>query len=99
MAMLTDAQKKQLKRVGHSLKPVVMVGAGGMSDGVIDEVGKALEVHELIKIRVRVGDRAKRDEIIKEIGESTNAFVVQRIGNMALLFRENENDPKVLLPE
>jgi RNA-binding protein len=95
---LSESQKKHLRGLGHALKPVVMVGDAGLSDAVRDEFESSLEHHELIKVRVKVGDRAERDRIIGSLCESAQAELVQRIGNMALLYRENPEKKRILLP-
>ena len=92
---LSESQKKHLRGLGHALKPVVMVGDAGLTDSVLAEYRSALEHHELIKVRVKVGDRGMRDEVIGRLCDAGEAVLVQRIGNMALLYRENpEKDVK-----
>ena len=59
---------------------------------------QTLAHHELIKVRVRVGDRKARDAIIGEMCEKSGAALVQRVGNMALLYRENPEKKKIVLP-
>ena len=95
---LSESQKKHLRGLGHELKPVVMVGDAGLTDAVRAEFESSLDHHELIKVRVRVGDRAERDRIIASLCESTNAELVQRTGNMALLYRENPEKKRIPLP-
>lgn len=96
--MLTEHQKKHLRGLGHKLKPVVMVGDAGLSASLLEEYERTLDHHELIKVKVRVGDRAARDGIIDELCEKSGAELVQRIGNTALLFRRNPEKERVLLP-
>ena len=86
---LSEHQKKFLRGLGHDLKPLVMVGDAGLSDAVRAEYESTLSHHELIKVRVRVGDRDARDKIIKKLCEDSSALLIQRIGNVALLFRQN----------
>ena len=96
---LSESQKKFLRGLGHGLKPVVMIGDAGLTDGVRAEFESSLEHHELIKVRVKVGDRDERDRIIMALCDSGSAELVQRIGNMALLFRENpEKKKRIQLP-
>ena len=59
---LTETQCKHLRGLGHSLKPLVLVGSSGLSQRVVAEVNGTLDHHELIKVRVRSGDRKERDE-------------------------------------
>jgi RNA-binding protein len=94
---LSESQSKYLRRRGHALKPVVMIGAGGATDAVLAELNQALEHHELVKIRVRATDREARDELLHRIVDAANATLVQRIGHVALVYRAAD-EPKIALP-
>ena len=91
---LTEQQKKTLRGLGHTLKPVVLVGAGGLSQSLLDEFERSLEHHELMKVKVSAGDRAERDAIIETLCEHGGAELVQRVGNVGLLFRRRRNKSK-----
>ena len=95
---LSEAQKKFLRGLGHQLKPVIMVGDAGLTDAVLSEFVSTIEHHELIKVRVRAGDRKVRDEIINELCQKGTARLVTRIGNVALVYRRNEEKPGIPLP-
>ena len=95
---LSVHQKKYLRRLGHALKPVVMTGSAGVSEALLAELDGALEHHELVKVRVRAGDRTIRDGMIASLCEQTGAQLVQRIGHVALLYRPREEDPAITLP-
>lgn len=86
---LSNEQKKAYRSIGHTLNPVVTVAGQGLSPGVMEEMNRALNDHELIKVKVSVGDREVRDAVIAELLQSTGAELVQRIGNIALLLRRN----------
>lgn len=96
--VVSEAQKKQLRGRGHKLKPIVTVGDAGLSESLVEEFNASLNHHELMKIRVRVGDRSARDAIIAELCTMSGAELVQRIGNVALLFRENPEKKKKKKP-
>lgn len=96
--MLTDAQKKHLRRLGHDRKPIVLAGKGGVGAALIAEIDRALTDHELVKIRARAGDRSERDSIIASLAQATRAELVQRIGHVALFYRPNPEKPGILLP-
>jgi len=97
--MLSEHQKKHLRGLGHQLKPVIIVGDAGLSDSLFDEYERTLEHHELIKVKVRLGDRSERDALIASLCERSSAELVQRIGNVALVFRANPDKNKILLPK
>ncbi len=94
---LSESQKRQLRRLGHKLKPVVIIGANGLTPAVNDEVAIALERHELIKVRVNAADRESRDTMITTLCADNDAELVQRIGHVALIFRRNKEKPRVTL--
>lgn len=96
---LTEAQKKRLRTRAHDLKPVVMVGQHGMKDTILEEITSALDHHQLIKVKLSVGDRDLRDEIIGQIVAYSQSQLIQRIGNMAILYRRNPDRPDLLKQE
>jgi len=95
---LSESQKKFLRGLGHELKPVIMVGDAGLTESLFNEFCSTIEHHELIKVRVRVGDRERRDGIISELCEKGSAELVTRIGNIALVYRRNEEQQQIPLP-
>ena len=95
---LSESQKKFLRGLGHQLKPVIMIGDAGLTDSVMSEFKSTIEHHELIKVRVRAGDRKVRDEIIRDLCSKGEAALVTRIGNVALVYRRNEEKPGIPLP-
>ncbi|MBM95706.1 MAG: ribosome assembly RNA-binding protein YhbY [Oceanospirillaceae bacterium] len=87
----TNEQKKAYRTIGHSLKPIVSVASKGLTENVLEELNRALDDHELIKIKIAVGNREARDLVLKSIVTETRADLVQQIGNVALLLRKNPN--------
>jgi RNA-binding protein len=95
---LSEKQKKHLRRLAHALHPLVSLGNAGLTDGVVAELDGALAHHELVKVSVRIGDRDAREEALKELARRTSAVLVQRVGNVGVLYRRGEGLAKVLLP-
>ena len=95
---ITSAQKKFLRQQAHHLKPIVWAGQQGITENLINEIEQALEQHELIKIKLRLGEREERDAGIEEICDKTNAASVQRVGNILTLYKKNEEKPLIKLP-
>lgn len=95
---LNEKQKKYLRKLAHEKKPVVITGAGGISDGVVAETDGALAHHELIKVRVNAEEREERQAMIEALTERTGSVLVQRIGHIAVLYRPAEK-PKITLPQ
>ncbi len=97
MRELSVEQRKYLKGLAHSLKPVVMIGAQGLTEAVIKETGHALAAHELIKVRVLGDDRAAREAWFGELCAAVDAAPVQHIGKLLLLYKSAEK-ARIKLP-
>ncbi|MBT8149098.1 MAG: ribosome assembly RNA-binding protein YhbY [Pseudomonadales bacterium] len=90
---LSNDKKKHLRQIGHALKPVLTVGDNGLSDNVLSELDRALEDHELIKVKLRSDDKAA---LIKQLIAKSGAELVQSIGHVALVYRPAKKpDPKL----
>ena len=95
---LSEPQKKYLRGLGHKLNPVIMVGDAGLSESLLAEYDRTLAHHELIKVSLRVGDRDVRDGMIAELVERSGGHLVQRVGNVALIYCENPEKRRIRLP-
>jgi RNA-binding protein len=89
MNPLTQKQKKILKQIAHSRKPIVLLGSAGLTDNILASLDEALQRHELVKVKIAAGDRTERDNIIQTLLENSKSELVQRVGNIATLFRRN----------
>ena len=95
---LSESQKKYLRGLGHDLKPLIMVGDAGLSTALLAEYESTLAHHELIKVRVKAGDRPSRDKMIDELCSGSGAALVQRVGSIALLYRSNPDKQRIRIP-
>ncbi|HEV7611490.1 MAG TPA: ribosome assembly RNA-binding protein YhbY [Steroidobacteraceae bacterium] len=96
---LTEKQKKHLRRLAHPLSPIVMLGNAGLTDGVVNELDRALTDHELVKVSARIGERSARNAVLDELAARTSSTLVQRIGNVGVLYRARKHLSKILLPD
>ena len=94
---LSTKQKQHLKGLAHSLKPVVLRGANGLTEAVLAEIEIALNHHELIKVKVASEDRETKNLIIEAIVRETGAEKVQVIGKTLVMYRQTE-ERKIELP-
>ncbi len=94
---ITQSQRRHLRKLAHHLKPVVIIGNAGLSEGVLGEIDTALAHHELIKVRVNAADRDERQAMIERIAQATGADWVLSIGHVAAFYRAAEK-PKIVLP-
>jgi RNA-binding protein len=84
------SKKQALKEKAHHLKPVVLLGAKGLTTAVVDETHQALKAHELIKIKLKGLDKDQKKKTALELCEQLQAELIQLIGNTAVIYRKNE---------
>lgn len=94
---LTSKQVRALRALAHHLKPVVHVGALGMTSAVVEKTKDELKNHELIKVRIE-GDRDEVQRIAHALADATSAVLAQRIGKVAILYRKRKKDSVIRLP-
>ncbi len=94
---LTGKQRRALRARAQRLKPLVIVGEAGVSDGVLEEIRRCLAHHQLLKVRVNAADRAQREGLIERIRTAIDAELIARVGHVATLFRANPKRPPIPL--
>ena len=93
MENLTSKQRKEFEKAAHDLKPVVIIGGNGATEGVVKMIDDCLTHHELIKVKFNEFKDEKKeitDNIVNELG----ATLIRIIGNVAILYRENPEKDK-----
>jgi RNA-binding protein len=76
----------ELKSRAQLLKPAVKLGKAGASPELLTELGKLLDLHGLVKMRVE-GFKEERKTLSKELAEKTGATLVQQVGHTAVYYR------------
>ncbi len=92
---LTKEHIHALKGLAHPMKPVLIMGEKGVTESFLAEAERAIEYHELIKIRISGDDREAKKAIAAEITTALNAVMIQHIGNVITLFKRNHEAPKI----
>lgn len=78
------------------MSPVVTISGNGLSDSVSAELSRAIDDHELIKIKVLTGDREERKQTLAAIAEKLEVEVIQAIGKIALIYKAaSEPNPQL----
>ncbi|MEO6195440.1 MAG: ribosome assembly RNA-binding protein YhbY [Thermoanaerobaculia bacterium] len=93
MAELTGAQRKYLRGMAHYIKPMIQLGKNGLTDGVVGIIDKALDDHELIKVRI-ANSEGRKKEIADEIAERTGSARVGLVGFVVTLYRQQPDPEK-----
>lgn len=80
--------KQTLKAKAHHLKPVVLLGAKGLTPSVVEEAEVAINAHELIKVKIGGTEKDVRQDIANSLCEQLRAELVQIIGTIAIIYRK-----------
>ena len=87
-----------MKALAHHLKPVVLIGANGLTPAVLAEIDRALTAHELIKVGMAGDDREARRQAAEQVCSETGCVLVQAIGKQMVFFRappaEADKEPR-----
>ncbi len=92
-AALPGARLRRLKSLGQRLNPVVHVGKGGLTEALVGNVQQALLDHELIKVKFEAHKDEKKT-LAPELAARTRSQVIQRVGNVVVLYREHPEPAK-----
>ena len=92
MDALSPIERTKLKARAHSLDPIIHLGGKGLTEAVIAEIGRALDVHELIKVRAGGMERDAREAASAEICARLDAQPVQHIGKVLVVYRKKSED-------
>jgi len=95
---VNDKQKRYLRGLAHTLKPVVMVGNKGLTETVLAEVDNALNHHELIKVKVSGAEKADRLDMINTIATTNDADIIMTVGHIVAFYRPAK-EPAIKLPK
>ncbi len=87
---LSNNQKKYLRGIAHGLNPMIIIGTNGVTESLMEELESTLTHHEILKIKISLGDRNERQEITQHILEQTGALLVQSVGKTCIIYRQNK---------
>jgi RNA-binding protein len=96
---LTGKQRQYLRSLAHDLKPVLHVGHAGLGDGLLSELDRALQTHELLKVKRHKECPLSSGEVAESLAEGTRSVVAQVIGGTVVLYRPRKKDPTIVLPK
>ena len=94
--VLSSKQKKDLRKIAHHLKPIVILTKLEFTETALNETIRAVSDHELIKVKIENPDKVERKAIGSKISTLTNSNLIQTIGKCVVLYKANpEPNPKL----
>ena len=85
---ISSKERKKLKGHAHSIKPLIIIGKEGVSENTINTINDMIENKELIKIKFN-SYKDQKNLLIKKIESSCNVNIIDQIGNIVILFKQN----------
>ena len=95
---LSSSQTRYLRGLAHALRPVVQLGGRGVTPALMQELGIALDHHELVKVRLAGSGRDQRRQQLEALLAGSGAELVQHVGHVASLYRRNPEATRLALP-
>lgn len=94
----TQKQIRHLKGWAQRLPARLVLGKEGLSPAFVQMVQEALEREELVKVRLGAQeDRGAKNILAQQLAGKTKAFLVTRLGHVAVLYRPGRAT-KITLP-
>lgn len=86
--------RRALRAHGHARRPLVQIGKGGVTAGVLAQLAQALFDHELVKVRIGTECPADRFTVADELGAQPGTQVVQLLGRIVLVYKRHPEKPR-----
>lgn len=92
---MTGKERARLRAMANTIQPIFQIGKGGIGEAMLEQLGKALDARELIKITVLETADVDAKEACGLLCEALGAEPIQCIGRKVTLYRRNEKEPKI----
>ncbi|MCD8380620.1 MAG: ribosome assembly RNA-binding protein YhbY [Lachnospiraceae bacterium] len=95
---MTSKQRAYLIHLASDLDPVLQIGKSSVTPEFVEAVSEAFNRRELIKISVLNNCLDDPKELAYTVAGRTRSQVVQVIGKKIVLYKENKDNKKIMLP-
>ena len=96
---MKGSERAKLRAMANTLEPIVHIGKDGITENLVKQVDDALTARELIKGKALETAPESAREAAETIAAAVGAEVVQVIGRVFVLYRRNDEEPKIVLPK
>ncbi len=95
---MTTKQRAYLKGLAMNLEPIIQIGKSSVTPELTEAVRETFHTRELVKISVLKNCMEDVKQIAGFLADRTGSQVVQVIGKKIVLYKENKDNKKILLP-
>jgi RNA-binding protein len=93
---LNGAQRRHLRGLAHTRKPLIFVGEAGISESLVRALDEALAAHELVKVRLRQPEDKRA--AARALADASHAALCGVVGHTVVLYRPDPKSPKIEIP-
>jgi RNA-binding protein len=87
---MTGKERAAFRAQANTLEPEFQIGKGGMSESLIKQTLDSFRTKELIKIKVLLDSAPESPrEFANKLSEATDSEVIQVIGGVIVLYKQN----------
>lgn len=95
---MTSKQRSFLKGLAMNIDASFQIGKSSLTPEFTEAIAEAFNKKELIKINVLKNCMDDPNQMAQIIAERTKSQVVQVIGKKIVLYKENKDHKKIILP-
>lgn len=85
---LNKKEIKELKAMAQEIKPKILVGKNGLTEGTLQSIDEVLTADEIVKIKFLNNSIDIDQELCEDLAAELHAEFVQKIGRVVVLYRE-----------
>jgi RNA-binding protein len=93
---LSGRQRRFLRGRANPLRTQIQVGEGGLTEGLLSALDRALDDHELVKVRLRQPEDKKA--MAADLAARCDAALCGVVGHTVILYRPDPTSPAIELP-
>jgi len=95
--MITSKQRSHLRSLANGLEAIFQIGKAGIEEKFLKQINDAIEVREIIKIKVLNNSELTVREASDIICKELNCEGIQTIGSKLVIYRKSLKNPKIEL--
>ena len=90
--MISTKQRSKLKAMANSLRPLVTIGKGELTENIIKEIETALYHNELVKVAALQSCEIPAKVMCQEVCEVLSAEPVLCVGNRFVVYKRSSKE-------
>ena len=90
--MISSANKKYLRKLSMSYRPLFQIGKEGISYNMIQSMNDSLEAHELLKESLLKTSPIETREAAIECASQTHSEIIHIVGHTFVLYRRSKEN-------